>query len=158
METIIQGIGGNPIIHLLTLAIIADTFFGLLRACKQHSFNSSLGINGGIRKIGMMIGILFLYLADHIIHMNMAFMIPSDWLTFFGLEQLGTTEFFGILFIICESISILKNMILLGVPVPTWVKEQLENFLKNMTSEIPKELQAESTMREELQYDSGTKK
>lgn len=137
MAFIFDSIQTNSIVKMVALWIIADTLFGVLRAFKQHGFNSSFGINGGIRKIGMIFGILFLLLADHIIEINLAFMIPSDWLAVISLKAVGLTEFFGILFILYETISILKNMILVGVPAPKWLKEWLENFLNNMTNEMP---------------------
>ncbi|MGX8835556.1 phage holin family protein [Amedibacillus sp. YH-ame6] len=137
MEFIIDSINTNPVVLVVALWIVLDTIFGVLRAFKQHGFNSSFGIDGGIRKIGMIFGILFLLIADHIVHINLAFMIPVDWLKIFDLEKIGLTEFFGILFILYETISILKNMILVGVPAPKWIKDWLENFLNTMTNEMP---------------------
>lgn len=45
-------------------------------------------------------------------------------------------EFFAALYFAYESISILKNMYILGIPMPAWMKTKLEKFLKEMTGEL----------------------
>ena len=39
----------NKLIQLAIIAVIIDTFFGLLRAVKYHKLNSGFGIDGAIR-------------------------------------------------------------------------------------------------------------
>lgn len=131
----------NSIVELTFIWIMFDTFFGVLRAAKTHKFNSCFGIDGGIRKVGMIVSIMFLGLADQIVHINLAFALPENYLSYFGLEKIGMLEFFGILYIIYESISILKNLYILGIPMPMWLKKFLENLLNNLTNEMPKELE-----------------
>ena len=45
-------------------------------------------------------------------------------------------EFFCMLFTACECLSVLKNMVLCGLPVPKKVESWLRDFLANMTSEL----------------------
>ena len=40
----------DKLLQLVIIAIITDTVFGMLRAIKDHDFNSCFGINGAIRK------------------------------------------------------------------------------------------------------------
>ena len=57
-----------------------------------------------------------------------------------GLEKIGMLEFFGLLFILYEAISILKNMYLIGIPMPLWLKDKLEKLLTQLTNEVPTKL------------------
>lgn len=54
----------NIFVKGVVLAIAMDTFLGCLRAAKYHKWNSSVGIDGGIRKAGMLVSVFFLVLAD----------------------------------------------------------------------------------------------
>lgn len=140
INEIFMSFGSNPFVKTTVLWIIFDTLFGFLRAVKTHEFNSCFGIDGGIRKVGMIGSIIFLGLADHIIHINLAFAIPVEMLNSIGLEKVGLLEFFGLLYTIYESISILKNLYILGIPMPVWLKTFMENLLNNLTNEMPSAL------------------
>lgn len=54
----------NIFVKGVVLAIAMDTFLGCLRAAKYHKWNSSVGIDGGIRKAGMLVSVFFLVLVD----------------------------------------------------------------------------------------------
>lgn len=127
----------STVLQWVCICIMADTFFGFLRSWKQHTFNSSFGINGGIRKIGMLGGLCFLILMDSILTIDLAFAIPKELLSHISIKKIGLSEFFGMLFIIYEGISILKNMMCLELPVPKWLKTCLETFLNRLTKELP---------------------
>lgn len=144
LKNLFVSFSANPIVKLVFLWIMFDTLFGVLRAGKTHAFNSSFGIDGGIRKVGMIFSILFLGFADTIVHINIAFLVPSELLNYIGLEKVGMLEFFGILYLLYETISILKNMYILKIPMPTWLKTFLENLLNNLTNEMPKLYQEEN--------------
>lgn len=134
--TIYNNLQNNSVFWLILICIMFDTFLGALRALKDHVFNSSFGIDGGIRKVCMIGAIMFLALTDMVVHINLLAFVPNDVIQIFGITKLGIMEFFGILFVLYETISILKNMYLIGVPMPVWIKTKLENLLKNLTSEI----------------------
>lgn len=139
MNEFLIEMGQNPVLKLVCLFIVLDTVFGVLRAIKQTTFNSSFGIDGAIRKTAMIASVLAMFVTDSIIGFNLLPFIPSDALKVVNLEDIGLTEFFGLLFVIYESLSILKNMALLGLPVPKFIKDKLENWLLKFTNEIKEE-------------------
>lgn len=139
MDQFLFELGQNSVLKLVCLFIVLDTIFGVLRAIKQRTFNSSFGIDGAIRKTAMIVSVLALFIADTVIGFNMLPFVPSETLKIVGLEDIGLTEFFGILFVIYESLSILKNMTLLGLPIPKVIKEKLEIWLSKFTDEVNKE-------------------
>ena len=52
MRDLMLQFSNNIFIEILMLAICADTLLGVLRAIKFRQFNSSVGIDGAIRKTG----------------------------------------------------------------------------------------------------------
>ena len=60
----------NDGVKLLIIVIVLDTIFGILRAIKEKSLNSCIGIDGIIRKTGMLISIIFLALIDSIVNID----------------------------------------------------------------------------------------
>lgn len=129
-------IGHNPFLILTAVAVILDTVLGFFRAIREHKFNSTFGIDGAIRKSAMIVSVLFLMLADFVIKINLIFFIPVEIRENIGLTKVGLGEFFCILYILYECISIMKNMYLIGLPYPAWMKKWLEKFLTEMTSEM----------------------
>ena len=128
----------RPVLEIVILCLIADVIFGILRAFKECQMNSSFGIGGLIKKIGMVVCLVFLVFVDQILALNLIGFLPEEWLQVIGLKQVGLTDFFGIVFILNELLSVLKNMVLIGVPIPKKIKEKIENFLYTMTDEMPK--------------------
>ena len=129
----------NTFFQAVALAIVFDTLMGLLRAVKERAFNSCFGINGAIRKVAMVFCILLLGLADRIIGLNLIGFIPKEIWTLIGMQTpavIGLMEFFTILFIMYEIVSILKNMTMAGLPVKgLWMK--VKKFLSKYTTELP---------------------
>lgn len=126
----------NIFIKLVILTISFDTLLGCLSAIKNRKFNSSLGIDGGIRKVAMIACIFFLSVVDILTKFNFLFMFPQELIDFLKLNHLGISEFFSILFILYESVSILKNMYLCGLPVPKKLKDKIVSLLDAMTDEL----------------------
>lgn len=137
MEQIINNIGCNVVIKILIIALIFDIFLGSLRAIKEKKWNSTIGINGMLRKVGMTGSMVFLFLTDYILNLNFIGSVPKDILDYIGINKIGSCEFFGIMFILYECTSILKNMVLCDIPCPKWLKKKAESLLKNMTTELP---------------------
>ena len=125
---------------LLLYAVLLDTVLGVLRAIKEHKFNSCVGIDGAIRKAAMLLSVVFLMVVDASVKIDFLFMIPTEYLQYIGLERLGICELFCILYILYETISILKNMTLCGLPVPMKIKRWIQKFLDDMTDELPEEV------------------
>lgn len=134
LQTIINQTG----VQILIVVIALDTIFGILRAIREKSLNSTIGIDGIIRKVGMLISILFLSLIDTIVSINFIGFLPEELKTFLHLEKIGITDLFNALFIIFEALSILKNMILCKLPIPKKFQEFLEKIMKDFTGEIKK--------------------
>ena len=52
MEQIIEILVNNKSIQMLCIFIVLDVIFGILRAIKEGKINSTIGIDGIIRKAG----------------------------------------------------------------------------------------------------------
>lgn len=120
-------------------AVAIDTVFGLGRAIKQRCWNSSFGINGAIRKIAMMACITFTVVLDAVCQFNLIKVFHADvvkYLAMIGITHVGFSEFFAILFVAYECVSILKNMYFCGLPVK-WVWAKVYKFLHKYTNELP---------------------
>ena len=126
---IYKNAGNNPVVQLVIIAIVLDTLFGCIRAVKDKEFNSCFGINGAIRKIGMVVSIMALILVDRIVGFNMIGFLPEVVRSYLG-------ESIGLLYIAYETVSILKNMALCGLPVKALWKT-VKRFLGKYTDELP---------------------
>lgn len=125
----------NKLIQLVIIAVIIDTFFGLLRAVKYHKLNSGFGIDGAIRKCAMIISIMMLAVVDYITGFNMICFLPEEVRRYVG-ESIGISGFFALLDLTYEVVSILKNMALCGLPVKkVWLYVKM--FLSKYTDELP---------------------
>lgn len=135
LKTIYMAAAHNKLIQLVIIAVIIDTIFGVLRAIKERKFNSCFGINGAIRKCGMIISIMLLVIVDYITGFNMIGFLPEQVRQHMG-NQIGISGFFALLDIAYETVSILKNMALCGLPVKKlWL--YVKTFLGNYTDELP---------------------
>ena len=123
-------------LKILGIVIVLDTIFGILRAIKEKSLNSCIGIDGIIRKVGMLISIIFLMAIDTIIHLDLIGFIPDSIKEICNFGQVGIADLFMILFIAFEILSIFKNMILCKLPIPKKLQQFLENAMKEFTGEI----------------------
>lgn len=126
----------NDGVKILCIVIVLDTIFGILRAIKERSVNSAIGIDGIIRKVGMLVAIFFLALIDLIINLDLIGFIPEPLKNYLSLGHVGICDIFDILFIVFEILSIFKNMILCKLPIPVKFQEFLENIMKEFTGEI----------------------
>ena len=133
---IINAAAANPMLQLVVLAIVFDTIFGVIRAIKEHKFNSCVGIDGAIRKISMVISLVFLLIADQIIAVNLIAFVPETIRSYIGLDAVGLTGFFSLLYIAYQIVSILKNMTLCGLPVRI-IWDKLKAILGKYTAELP---------------------
>lgn len=139
LQVFINAMAGNTFFRVLMVVIAADTVLGVLRAIKFRQFNSSAGIDGAIRKVAMLASAVALMAADLLIHVNLMAFVPENYVQALGIQKLGMCEFFCLLFILYECLSVLKNMVLCGLPVPKKLRSWLKEFLENMTTELPEE-------------------
>ena len=130
----------DVILIIVILAIIFDTILGFLRAIKEHKFNSCVGIDGAIRKVAMLVSLFVLLITDTLLKINVIAILPKDIkeiLSSIGMGKIGICEFFSLLFITYETVSILKNATLCGIWLPKKVKNTIYKWLENMTGELP---------------------
>ena len=135
MREIYVAAAHNKLIQLVIIAVIIDTIFGVLRAVKEHKFNSCFGIDGSIRKCAMVISIMLLVIVDYITGFNMIGFLPEEIRQHIG-NSIGISGFIALLYIAYETVSILKNMALCGLPVKKlWL--YVKTFLSKYTDELP---------------------
>lgn len=139
MSEIITIIEAHSFFIVLLYAIILDTVLGVGRALKERKFNSSVGIDGAIRKVLMATCVVILMFIDSIVQMDLLFMIPEEYLQVIGISKMGICELFSLLFILYEIVSILKNMHLCGLPIPYRIKLAVQRFLDELTDELPED-------------------
>ena len=135
--------------QLTSNAVGADMVFGSLRAAKYRKWNSAVGIDGAIRKAGMLACVLLFTAIDMMMHVDVLGWLPVDTrnvLDACGVVKMGVTELFALLFILYEATSVLKNMLLCGLPVPAGLREKLGAWLSTMTGETSVDIVAEKVM------------
>ena len=125
----------NIIFYLIITTILLDIFLGSLRALKERKWNSTVGINGILRKTAMIGSSIFLIIIDSILKIDLLFFIPKEITNALNLNEVGIFELFAIMFILYEITSILKNMVKCGLPIPKKIKTTIEKLLNNLTSE-----------------------
>ena len=126
----------NKGVQLLIIFIVLDVIFGVLRAIKEGKLNSTIGIDGVLRKVGMIITICVCILVDMIVSVDLIGFIPENVKVVLGLSKVGCSMIFNIIYIIFEILSIFKNMYKCKLPLPKKLKVFLEKMLKEFTSEI----------------------
>lgn len=132
----INSLFSSDSLKVLCVVIVMDLCFGILRGIKEKEINSCIGIDGMIRKVGMLITILFLTVIDSIVEINFIGFIPEEIRTFLEVDRVGINFLFSLLFIIFEILSIFKNMVLCKLPIPKKLQIFFENALKEFTGEI----------------------
>lgn len=139
MNKIIMLLAGNSFFRILLIAVTLDTILGVLRAIKEHKFNSCVGIDGAIRKSAMLLSVCLLMAVDVILNINVLFMIPQNYIELLGIHKLGICEFFSILFVLYEIVSVLKNRPCAVCRCRQKLKRWVQKFLEDMTEELPEE-------------------
>ena len=128
----------NNMFKVLIIVIVMDIVFGVLRAIREKKINSTVGIDGMIRKTGMLLSVIFTAMIDVVINLNLIGFIPEDIKGALKLDYIGFNEMFTLLYIIFEFLSISKNMVLCKLPIPSKWQKTLENFFKKFTGELDK--------------------
>lgn len=86
----------------------------------------------------MLACVLLFTAIDMMMHVDVLGWLPADTrnvLDACGVVKMGVTELFALLFILYEATSVLKNMLLCGLPVPAGLREKLGAWLSTMTEE-----------------------
>ena len=145
MEYILELLTNNKSIQILVIFIVLDVVFGVLRSFKERKTNSTIGIDGLIRKTGMLITIVVAIVLDKIANIDLIFFIPDQLKEALAIDKCGITLLFNSLYIIFESLSILKNMRKCGIPFPRKLNDFLEKLLMEFTSEVEDDKNKEKT-------------
>ena len=135
MDNLINDLTHNIFLEILVLVICLDTIFGCGRAIKYKKWNSTVGIDGLIRKVFMIISLIILMMIDYIINFDFIGFIPDEIKQFINIK-IGISSVFAILFILYEFTSVLKNMVKCGLPVPIKFKNKIEELLNKYTTEL----------------------
>lgn len=136
MSNFINIISNDKGMKILIVVITFDVIFGVLRAIKERKLNSTIGIDGIIRKVGMMLSIICSLILDNILNIDLIMFIPSEIKEYIHITTIGISDLFTILYVVFEILSILKNMIRCKLPIPKKLQLFLEKILKEFTSEI----------------------
>ena len=136
MEQILQDLIHNKLVLVLGIFIVLDTFLGCLRAIKEKKWNSCFGINGLLRKVGMIGSIVLLLAVDCIFNTDFIGFIPEDIKKYIGGVEIGIASLFALLFMLYEGTSIMKNMVLCGLPIPAKLNSFVSGILENFTTEL----------------------
>ena len=136
MYNFIEGLIANPTIKVLIIFIVLDTIFGIIRAMRTKKVNSAIGIDGIIRKAGMLISIFFFKMVDYVIDIDLIIFIPESLKEVINISKVGIGDLFSLIFIVFELLSVLKNMVLCKIPIPQKLQKFLNKLLKEFTQEI----------------------
>lgn len=139
MEEFLKMLYNNRNIKFLIIFIVFDVIFGVLRALKEKKINSCIGIDGIIRKVGMILTIIICIVIDKMINIDLISFIPSEVKNYINIDKVGLAFLFNILYIVFEMLSVFKNMIKCKLPLPKKLKSLLEKILKEFTSEMKEE-------------------
>ena len=129
----------NKGVQILIIFIVLDVLFGILRALRENKLNSTIGIDGIIRKVGMIVTICVCILIDVIVDINLIGFIPNNLREALGIEKIGVSGLFNVLYIIFEILSVFKNMVKCKLPLPKKIQTLLEKLLNEFTNEITEE-------------------
>ena len=77
MNNFINIISNDKGMKILIVVITFDVIFGVLRAIKERKLNSTIGIDGIIRKVGMMLSIICSLILDNILNIDLIMFIPT---------------------------------------------------------------------------------
>lgn len=123
-------------LKVLVILVVLDTIFGILRAIREKKLNSNVGIDGLIRKFGMMISVIFFIAIDLILSINLIGFIPEEARQVIKVESIGVSTLFLYLFMLYEALSVLKNMVKCKLPIPKKFQQFLEKMFQKYTTEL----------------------
>lgn len=135
IQTLVNNTSNSPIVKIFIITLLFDVFLGSLRAIKEKNWNSTIGINGMLRKAGMVGSVVFLALADVVICFNLIAWIPDNIKQVFNLNSVGLCDLFGLMFLLYELTSVLKNAAIVGI-IGKKLSNKLQKILQKLTSEL----------------------
>lgn len=128
----------NKLFICLLILCCADMVFGTMRALKNKKLNSTIGIDGGIRKVAMVSAVVATALIDLVMTLNVFAWLPEEaqqTLANIGFDKLALAELFTLMFCLYEAASVLKNAALCGLPMPKGMRVFIVKWLDILTEE-----------------------
>lgn len=129
-----------PVVGLTIVAflMIADVVSGIFKAIFQkRGVNSTVGINGLIRKAGVLLALLVFIIIDSFINLNFIALVPNELLAIFNLEntQVGLSHIMLVFFGLFELTSLFENLGEIGVPIPSFIIKFVEKLKNTIDTE-----------------------
>lgn len=155
-------IGGyltDSLISLLMILCFFDVMLGILTAIRKGDVNSTIGLNGIVRKIVIIVSLLFLHMIDILCGVNLISFFPQnikDWIqSTLQINTVGIAGLFGIYIILFELLSILKNWEdATNIKIP----QKLKRLLGKISSEVQKDDEDDGTTLEDIEEQFDAKK
>lgn len=131
------------LLMIVALLIIIHFFFiGYVKAYLKCQLNSSVGLDGLIRKAMILFSMLLFALLDEILCFNLLNQFPNELFNRFsksGLEKIGLMKVLGIGVILQEGTSILENLHELGLPIPSFLAKRIKGIKEVFYKEVSRE-------------------
>ena len=112
--TFIYLFGGIDVaLQCLLIAIVLDYISGMIKAFNTKTLSSSIGFNGILKKVGVLIIVMLAVLVDRV-----------------TLDNGGIRSLVIYYFVANEGLSILENLAVAGLPIPKKLKDALKVIKK----------------------------
>lgn len=138
MEGFLLSLQSHKTIIIVAFVIVFDLVLGCLRAVKEHRINSTIGIDGAVRKATMIVCLIFLVAFDYFVGLNIIGWLPESIISIFssiGAKTIVISDVVALMFIVFELLSVIKNWTLIGLPMFKGVNDKLTDFLVTFTDE-----------------------
>lgn len=116
---------------IVVVLVIVDFFTGYVKAYLKCQLNSSVGLDGLIRKAMILFSMLVFILLDEMLCFNLLQLLPSETMGFMSqikMTQVGLMEILGVGVLLQEGTSILENLHELGVPIPKFLARRIQRI------------------------------
>lgn len=128
----------NRMFSIIALLVLVDFLTGYVKAYLKCELNSTIGLDGLIRKAMILLSMIVFALLDHLIGFDLVEWLPEGIHTIFlelNITPIGLTQLFGVGMILQESTSIVENLHEIGVPIPKWLAKRISRVRENYLSD-----------------------
>ena len=126
------------ILMMISVLVLSDFMTGYVKAYIKCELNSSIGLDGLIRKAMILFSMLIFMILDSILRLNLISWLPNQMLEViqrFGVEKMGLSELMGVGIILQEGTSILENLYQLGGSIPKVIAKRIERIRQSYLTE-----------------------
>lgn len=121
----------TKILMIIAILVMVDFITGYVKAYHQCELNSSVGLDGVIRKAMILFSMVVFMLLDGILQFNLISCLPQvalEVMREYEFDKIGLSELLGIGIALQEGTSILENLHELGVPIPKCLAHRIERI------------------------------